>query len=305
MTDFINIYEFNVLGKDQNERGEILSGIPKQRSLMKKANWDCLFVLDACRFDYFEKVYEDYISGELLKVKSPGSSTGDWLKELFGGRSFDEIIYVSANPFVNSKGVEVYGGFNGIKHFHEVIDVWEMGWDDQLKTIPPGRVGRATRVARAMHPNKKLISHFMQPHAPYLSLRSLGRGIKNIITFKENKKEDERGGAYKIKKLIARVSTYVLSKKGVRRIVGKSRLRDSNPVKETAQEIGIKGLRKAYEKNLRAVLEEASKTARRVPGKVVITSDHGEYLGENELYEHLAWCEDPILREVPWLEVED
>ena len=41
--------------------------------------WDTLIVLDACRYDFFEKVYRDYLSGTLEKRVSPGSCTEESL----------------------------------------------------------------------------------------------------------------------------------------------------------------------------------------------------------------------------------
>jgi len=40
-------------------------------------------------------------------------------------------------------------------------------------------------------------------------------------------------------------------------------------------------------------------------GKTIITSDHGEFLGEHGYYGHEARkSEDPVLRVVPWLEMD-
>lgn len=53
----------------------------KQKNLINERDWDCLVILDACRYDYFEKVYEDYLSGDLRKVLSSGSCTEEWLNK--------------------------------------------------------------------------------------------------------------------------------------------------------------------------------------------------------------------------------
>lgn len=41
-------------------------------------SWDYLIILDACRFDVFEEVYDDFLEGRLRKVESVGSSTPEW-----------------------------------------------------------------------------------------------------------------------------------------------------------------------------------------------------------------------------------
>ncbi|ELY63814.1 hypothetical protein C492_06831, partial [Natronococcus jeotgali DSM 18795] len=39
-----------------------------------ESEWDYCLVLDACRYDVFEDVYDDYLEGDLEKRRSPGSS---------------------------------------------------------------------------------------------------------------------------------------------------------------------------------------------------------------------------------------
>lgn len=107
----------------------------KQADLINSSDWNCLIILDACRYDYFERVYEKYIDGQLKKVYSEGICTRDWLQKTFENKYFVDTVYVSANPYVNSKGVDIIR-FDGSKHFEKIIDVWESGWDDDLKTVP-------------------------------------------------------------------------------------------------------------------------------------------------------------------------
>ena len=63
--------------------------------------WESLIVLDACRYDTFEKYYRDYIKvGRLEKRKSMGTETTSFLIENFGDTYHQDIVYVTANPFV-------------------------------------------------------------------------------------------------------------------------------------------------------------------------------------------------------------
>ncbi len=156
----------------------------KQENLIDKRNWDCLIVLDACRYDYFENVYEDYLGGDLEKVLSSGSSTEEWLKGTFEGKNFFDTVYISSNAFVNSKGITAGEGFDATDCFFKIIDLWDEGWDEKKGTVPPKKVSKTTRMIRAKHPKKKLISHFMQPHYPYLPLKNIPR---------ESKKQGFRG----------------------------------------------------------------------------------------------------------------
>ena len=69
---------------------------------------------------------------------------------------------------------------------------------------------------------------------------------------------------------------------------------------------GIKGLREAYKENLEIVLNYVSALIARLMkirpnAKIVITSDHGELLGEDGLYGH--GINHPVVRLVPWFTV--
>lgn len=44
-----------------------------QGKSITQGDWKNLIVLDACRFDYFENSYSDYLEGDLIKAKSPVS----------------------------------------------------------------------------------------------------------------------------------------------------------------------------------------------------------------------------------------
>jgi hypothetical protein len=59
----------------------------------------------------------------------------------------------------------------------------------------------------------------------------------------------------------------------------------------------------AYKDNAKYVLEEVQGLLPMLDGSVVISADHGEYLGEGGRFGHEAESADPILRTVPWLEV--
>jgi len=68
--------------------------------------------------------------------------------------------------------------------------------------------------------------------------------------------------------------------------------------------VGLKFLRKAYEDNLKLVLEEVKKLVKNLEGKIVVTSNHGECFGEKFIIEHPTGIYIKELVEVPWLIVE-
>lgn len=46
----------------------------KPQQLLKK-DWDVCIILDACRYDVFKEIQNDYLEGKLEKRWSPGSMT--------------------------------------------------------------------------------------------------------------------------------------------------------------------------------------------------------------------------------------
>lgn len=257
-------------------------------------NWDYLLVLDACRHDYFKRLHKSYLtSGKLYKAFSPASSTPNWCKKVFRDY-YEDTVYVSANPFVNSS-VEVRG-VEGYKHFYKVIDVWDKGWKEDKGTVPPENVNRAVLAARDEYPDKRIVAHYMQPHAPYLTLELQGSSGKiNQVT---NKKSS--GLFSKMREHVNEIFLRIFSHKPIWKLREKLNQPPANPVDATLREVGEKGLRKAYEENLKIALEKITCLSKELSGKIVITADHGELLGEEGLYEHPGWKVHPILREVPW-----
>lgn len=67
---------------------------------------------------------------------------------------------------------------------------------------------------------------------------------------------------------------------------------------------GMKGLRNAYTENLEVVLESVAELLENASGRILITADHGEYLGEYRRYSHGLVPRRPPIVEVPWLLIE-
>ncbi len=127
-------------------------------------DWDYLIILDACRYDYFSKLCGEYLQGSLEKVYSPASCTTEWCRRSF--KEYNDVVYVSANPHINSKTGRQ--AFVARDYFFRVIDVWDYGWDEGLGTVHPREVTKAAQDLKEKYSGKRLIVHYMQPHAPYL-----------------------------------------------------------------------------------------------------------------------------------------
>ncbi|RLE87276.1 MAG: hypothetical protein DRJ67_05155 [Thermoprotei archaeon] len=188
-------------------------------------DWDWLIILDACRYDYFKKLWN---KSRVEPRLSPGSCTLeflDWMPRI------PDSIVVTSHPFVLDRKDK----------FTEVVDA---GFDDELNTCPPWFISRSLR-NRYGHVlgYKHKILWFLQPHHPLIAEPRVDVGIFTNPRTRE---------------LTPQARTTLMYMKAKAR--------------------GI--LSKAYEANLRIVLSELEKILPLMRGKIIITSDHGEGLGE-------------------------
>lgn len=131
-----------------------------------------------------------------------------------------------------------------------------------VETIPasrrnPEKVVEATKRIHKQYPNKRLIIHFMQPHRPYLgpTAEELRQQLNNnLLSHTESVMGEE-------KKHIKPKIRFKVFRYG---------------------EYSHKYLHKMYEENLKIVLEHTYELLESLDGKSVITSDHGELLGERK-----------------------
>jgi hypothetical protein len=221
-------------------------------------DWDNLIILDACRYDTFEE--HTRFEGKLQRVVSVGNCSWSFQRANFAGRNLQDCIYVTANPFSPRISSDVF--FKLISLLGE--------WNEDEGTVLPERVTDATLKAQRMYPNKRLIVHYMQPHAPHIGDYELGfdqRGWDSMSKKKES---------YSIWEAVK--SEYI-----------------------THEE-----LLTSYTANLTFVESEVETLVKELPGKTVISADHGENLGERVLglrvYGH--GHDTPECLFVPWLELD-
>lgn len=67
--------------------------------------------------------------------------------------------------------------------------------------------------------------------------------------------------------------------------------------------VSLDFVKKAYKGNLEYVLKEVERLANNLRGRIIVTSDHGELLGENKMFGHPHTVTCPELRVVPWFTV--
>lgn len=88
-----------------------------------------------------------------------------------------------------------------------------------------------------------------------------------------------------------------------RPFVGKKSLRGEDDVWGLLSkgELNKEKVWEAYKSNLKLVMREVKKLGQELKGKVVLTSDHGNCMGEYGIYDHLAEIRIEELVKVPWV----
>lgn len=275
-------------------------------------DWDVLIVLDACRYDYFSKVYSEYFEGDLEEMYSKGTTTYEWLVNSFPG-IYKDTVYVSSNPHICGK--QCVWGFCAGEKFHHVVDVWDRYWNEELGTVLPMDVTIEALKAFYRYPGKRLIIHYLQPHAPYLTCRTGGflkptLDKRDLFYLHHPLKNTLRYRAWlKMRTVINYISINLFDMgKGIAWKLGElMNLPPESPLDACRRLYGVEGLRRCYLENLIKVLEASTPLVDdllSLGAEVVITSDHGEFLGERWSYGHWPGSKRPILRIVPWFKVD-
>lgn len=233
---------------------------PDEQINVMQEDWDNLIILDAARPEFLSATSVEF-SGEYETRLSAGSESWSFIRENFADEAHHDTVYITANPHAQKLGDSV---------FYKLVSLIESEWDETMGTVPPDRVVERTVASHRNHPNKKIISHFMQPHYPFLnsSLSSLG----HINT---GESEDDPWSQLNIWGMFADIS------------------RDE--------------VISAYQKNHEIAAQAASKLATRLDGKTVITADHANLIGERgrpvpvRMYGHPPNFYKTELIRVPWI----
>jgi len=143
-------------------------------------------------------------------------------------------------------------------------EAWQYVWEEP-GTVPPRAItDRAIATAREHRP-ERLVVHYMQPHCPFLSRADLTRG-KRLDRFGDQEWDDVW-----------------------------EKLR--------AGEVSREEVWAGYRENLELALDDVAVLLENVDAeRVVITSDHGNALGEWMVYGHPPGMPMDCLRVVPWIE---
>jgi hypothetical protein len=235
-----------------------------------KTDWDALVILDACRYDLFTEwapkhdVYDEFDSVDY--DYSLGTATWEWLSETFDGASDKELAdtyIVSGNPQFLKTRLRDLIDVDRLAGYE---DVFEYGYSDKLKSINPEAITNAAiRCQRDLQPDRLLI-HYVQPHAPFIHCPNKYGGRFDAIG----------GGA------------------------------EEDPTVWTGVADGIYDKREVwmdYGRNLSIALDHVEVLVENLDGKIVITSDHGNFFNYLRLrmYQHPSQMLMPAIKRVPWV----
>jgi len=239
--------------------------------------WDNLIILDACRYDVFEEQYlKRKMKGDLVKKISRGDHTISFLLENFSKDYYNDIIYLTANPYVDR--------FLRDKFF-KIISVWKDGWNEKNHTVLPETMYNYTINTLLKYPNKKYIIHFMQPHFPYINSNIVDKSLEKLRNPKFSKEKSTQKKTLKTS-FFSLYSADIYAK------------------------IEYKNHIRMYKNNLKLTLPYIESLINLLPGHTVISADHGEAFKEKmhplvpfNFYGHRRGIRMPSLVNVPWLTV--
>jgi len=252
--------------------------LPERGTPVLEEEWDSLIILDACRFDCFRNLHGlKELPGRLEHRFSLGTETTTFLRRNFRSRR-DDIVYVTANPFVNRY-------LEG--KFHRIIPVWKYGWSEEHRTVLPETMYMEALKAHLRYRDKRLIVHFIQPHYPYIGDRVSSRHAGYLRDEMVGKGE---GRPFRDVYLDRPFFVYSMPVYGL--IEGERQ-------------------RALYWMNLKRAVHYVLRLIDALPGRTVVTADHGEAFGEPfrsylpiHVYGHLPNVKMDVLERVPWLVVE-
>jgi hypothetical protein len=150
--------------------------------------------------------------------------------------------------------------------FYKQISVVDQ-WDEDIGTVHPSSVIEIAKELAGKHPNKRLIIHMMQPHDPHLG--ELRNKIGKVMSEKNNDNK-------------------IMFKACKMQIITRQELIHS------------------YIQNFLFVQDYLDSLIESLDGKIVISADHGENLGERKfgvrVWEHSIHTRE--CRKVPWFVIE-
>lgn len=254
----------------------IASKVIKQEDLeIVEKEWSNLIILDAARYDFFKKVND--ISGDLTKRLSGRSST-KFVKTELQNKQLKDVVCVTQD--------DKYDRYLNQSQFHhyEYINQGRRSYQER-RNLEKEMIEKIQNLRRT-YPEKRLLTHFMRPHIPWIS--EYAEDLRSQIT-------DRYDVTFKFESADSK----------------SDHLHEPLYSLYHARQFGLINdaeLRKAYEKEMQDIIQSLARLIKNLNGKTIITADHGEMLGERmpplfvRHWGHHGFNKEK--RTVPWLEVD-
>ena len=236
------------------------------RNLLKVKRF-LLIVLDDARYDVFKHVYSKYLRGSLYKSIVPPPHTYGWLPKAFSIPEFNHIRVFYASLGVVTHDIRIK---DFVPRDRDVeVYVMKPSKFKEVGAVLPSEVNDA--VKRVGLCGRDIV-WYVQPHFPWVCDLELSLMLIRDVLIHDYVPPDTVRRALK---------KYGISRERVLRAY------------YCNMEVALRGVKE--------LLDYVS-TTRLKYDRIVVTSDHGELLGEYGLYLHQEY-DLPQLTIVPWLEV--
>lgn len=245
----------------------VTSKLNGQRELLELP-WDAVLVMDAARWDIAQEITTGFRPVEAL-----GGITHQWCTKLWS-LCKEQQQWFTANPVVSwrLRGGAGHRAAHAVKNV-TVHDIWRECWQEfgphKVGSVHPDSVNEYVMKWVAEHGQPpRMVVFYLQPHTPY---------IASLLPARAGNIAGSPSEGHNV-----RIPDGV--KKGL----------------FTGEDV-----RHAYKENLRLVIPRAFSLASHLCGRVIITADHGEALGEvlegTRRWGH-AGVPSALIRQVPWME---
>ncbi len=224
-------------------------------------------VLDDARYDVFKSIYSRYLNGDLKPCLVPPPNTYGWLPKVFSLPEFNNVRVFYASLGIKTHDIRI-GDFIPKNRSVEVYAIKPKRFE-HLGTVLPNEVNE---VIKRVGLSGRDIVWYVQPHFPWVCDEELSLLLMHEVLVHDFLPPDT------IKRALKK---YGISRDRVLKAY------------YCNMEIALRGARDLLD----YVREQGL-----MYDKIVITSDHGEMLGEYGLYLHQEY-NLPQLTIVPWLEV--
>ncbi|WP_440005429.1 sulfatase-like hydrolase/transferase [Halomicrococcus sp. SG-WS-1] len=226
-------------------------------------DWDVLVILDACRYDQMNAVISEY---EFLTENRPFYSLASASEEWME-KNFGPTYSEEMSETIYVTGNPFSREYFSDDDFLVLDEVWRYAWDDEQGTIMPHVLTERAIDFYRSHEPERMIVHYMQPHRPFVKRPDLDSGLE--FEFSDENNRDK--------------SIWDQLRRG---------------------DLTRAEVNQAYIENLRYVLDDVERLLKNINAEtVVLSSDHGNLLGEQFLYDHPIKVPHPLLRKVPFCTV--